>query len=155
MDMKKIIKWLISVVCVCLLVFLYINRYEIKCLLEKPIPVDLRTFVNVEYGDDDGGGSSRCEAWQHAKDTYIFNKMGLSLEEVVLTYVGRFSIGKFSIEKIFEDDEFAKFRIIPEDKSHDEARIYLRKSEGVWMVIAGPATSFPDLENHFPELKGR
>jgi hypothetical protein len=65
------------------------------------------------------------------------------------------SIGDFDLKKMFDDGYYAKYIVVPKNGS-DEAQVYLKKSkENGWQIIAGPATSFPDLEKTYPELKGR
>ncbi len=65
------------------------------------------------------------------------------------------TIGNFDLETVFIDDQYAKFIIIPEDKNQDEAQLYLKNDNGHWIIIAGPGTAFPDLEERYPELKGK
>ena len=60
----------------------------------------------------------------------------------------------FILQKEFENAKYAKFAILPRKGDFDEAQIYIMKGpDGKWVVIAGPATSFPGLEDAYPELK--
>jgi hypothetical protein len=62
---------------------------------------------------------------------------------------------EFHLEKVFEEDIYAKYKIVPESKDNDEAWIYLKKDrDNNWNMIAF-GTAFPGLYDAYPELMNR